>query len=134
MKKLYLKIEKLWFKISQPIRFLLVGGFNTVASFIIYSSAILLNANYLIALIISYTLGIILSITTMRYYVFQSNKNIISEYTKASIVYLSCLLMNYIFLYILINIFQNSPILSQGIYTIISSIYLYLTHKKFSFK
>lgn len=134
MKKIYLKIESLWFKISQPVRFLLVGGFNTVASFIIYSSAILLNANYLIALVISYTLGIILSITTMRYYVFQSNKNILHEYTKASIIYLSCLLMNYMFLYILINILQNSPILSQGIYTVISSIYLYLSHKKFSFK
>ena len=134
MKKLYLKIEALWFMISQPIRFILVGGFNTVAAFLIFAGAIILNIEYPIATIITYALGFNLSIFTMRYCVFQSHKNIIKEYSKALSVYLSCFLINYIFLYVFIDIMQIDPILTQGIFTVFSSLYLYLSHKYFSFK
>ena len=134
MKKLYLKIEALWFMISQPIRFILVGGFNTVAAFLIFAGALILNIEYPIATIITYALGFNLSIFTMRYCVFQSHKNIIKEYSKALSVYLSCFLINYIFLYVFIDIMQIDPILTQGIFTVFSSLYLYLSHKYFSFK
>ena len=33
---LYKDIEKIWFRLDQKIRFILVGGFNTTVSFLIY--------------------------------------------------------------------------------------------------
>ena len=133
MKKIYLKFETLWFQLSQPLRFLLVGGFNTLASFLIFSGIIMLHIKYPIAIIITYIICLNLSIFTMRYYVFQSRKNIFKEYYKALSIYLSCLLINYIFLYVFTDILQINPIYTQGAYTIISSLYLYYSHKNFSF-
>ena len=133
MKKLYFKIETLWFTLSQPLRFLLVGGFNTVISFLLFSFLIYLHLNYEIALLITYIIGINLSILTMRYYVFQSHSPLIKAYGKAWLTYLSCLLLNYVTLYILIDMLHINTILAQGIYTVISTIYIYITHQKFSF-
>ncbi len=133
MKKLYFKIESLWFTIPQTLRFLIIGGINTVISFLIFSLLICCHLIYEIALLITYIITINLSIFTMRYYVFRSHGNLIKAYTKAWLSYLSCILLNYATLYILIDLLQINTILAQGIFTIISTIYLYIIHQKFSF-
>lgn len=131
---LYKLIEKWWFKnIPDQIRFILVGGFNTLTSYLIFIG-LCVFCNYGIALIITYILGINLSIFTMRYYVFAGTGKLLHQYSKALITYILMLIGNYAFLYLSVDIYDQAPWLAQAEYTFISTIALYLVHKKINFK
>ncbi len=130
---LYSKIEKWWFaKFPEQIRFVLVGGFNTMAAYVLF---VCLNFvfSYHVTLIITYFLAVNLSIFTMRYYVFRSKGNLLGQYSKAGLTYLSMLALNYVFLYITIDGWGQESWLAQAEYTILSTIVLYLMHKKVNF-
>ena len=95
MIELYKKIEQIWFKINQKIRFLLVGGFNTVFAYGVFVGLYqLAGLNYNLALITQYFITVNVSIFTMRYYVFQSSGNIAAEYAKAGSVYVGMYFFN----------------------------------------
>lgn len=133
MIKLYRQIERLWFSlIPEKIRFLLVGGFNTLASYFLFLGLSQIMSYYW-ALIITYCLAINLSILTMRYYVFQSHINFMQQYAKAWGTYLAVIVFNYIFLAIFVDLLNQPLWLAQGEYTIISTIGSYIMHKKVNF-
>ncbi len=134
MLKLYKNIESLWFRINQKIRFLLVGGFNTVLAYALFVFLFLIcDWNYSTSLITQYIITINISIFTMRYFVFQSHSNLKQEYLKAWGVYLFLLVLNYLYLFIT-SWFEINTILAQGIYIIISTILTFVLHKKYSFR
>jgi putative flippase GtrA len=145
--RIYFVIENFWFRFPQKLRYLLVGGFNTV-----FAYSVLAALNYLfsvinqaqglefdskvianIALFVQYALCINVSFITMRYYVFQSHGNWKAEFFKAWSVY--------IFLYLI-----NAPIItflmflglhllvSQALYLIFSTIITFILHKYYSFR
>ena len=131
---LYKKIEDFWFKINQKIRFILVGGFNTVFAYGVFALLfVLLNLPYLLTLIIQYVITVNVSIVTMRYYVFRANGDFIQEYCKAWSVYIVMFLFNSIFLSFLVEVCHIQELYSQAIYLTISTIFTYLLHKYFSF-
>ena len=134
MIKWYKYIENLWFTLlPQKLRFLLVGGFNTVSSYVIFVIFTSLFA-YQAALIITYFLSINLSIITMRCYVFRTGSlNLSKQYLKAGITYLLMLLGNAVFLWLTVDFYHVNPLLSQAIFTIISTILLYYIHKNVNF-
>ena len=145
MKKLYLWSEKIWFKFPQKLRFLLVGGFNTVFAYLILnllnvlfglllkdilSSVVIAN----LALIIQYILTINVSFVTMRYYVFQSHGNWRKEWLKAWSVYIFSYLINAPVLTFMMAVFGWSTWLAQGLYLIFSTIITFILHKYYSFR
>ncbi len=145
MKKLYLMAEKIWFRFPQKIRFLLVGGFNTVFAYLVlnllnvfftflfqesFSKVVIAN----LALILQYILTINVSFITMRYYVFQSHGNWYKEWLKAWSVYILLYLINAPVLSLMIGVFGWSTWLSQGVYLIFSTIITFLLHKYYSFR
>ena len=84
MIKTYKYLENIWFKINQKIRFLLVGGFNTTTSFILYYLFLYITqGREQISLLLMNIININISIVTMRYYVFQSHGDFKQEYLKA---------------------------------------------------
>jgi len=133
--RLYFKVEDWWFRlIPEKIRFLLVGGFNTVFAYGVF--ALLLQGfglPYLWALIIQYFITVNVSIATMRYYVFQSKGDIIKEFVKAWGVYLMVFGLNSVGLSFLVEICKIAPLWAQAIYLIFSTIVTYILHKYFSF-
>ena len=145
MIKLYLWAEKIWFHFPQKIRFLLVGGFNTVFAYLVLNLLNLLFgfvfkevlskiviAN--MALIIQYIITINVSFITMRYYVFQSHGNWRKEWLKAWSVYIFLYLINAPVLTFMMAILGWSAWVAQGIYLIVSTIITFLLHKYYSFK
>lgn len=136
MIKLYLAIERFWFaKIPETVRFVLVGGFNSVASYLIFLGFyFLFNEYYSAALIAQYIVTINLSILTMRYYVFRSRGSIGKEYAKAWPVYIFMLGANYPFLYAFDKVFGISAPIAQPIFIVTSAIGTYLLLKYFSFR
>lgn len=93
--KLYKDIEKIWFRLNQKIRFILVGGFNTTVSFFIYYAFLYITlGKEQLSLLLMNLININISIATMRYYVFQSQGNWWHEYTKAFSSYIVLYFVN----------------------------------------
>ncbi len=142
--KLYLWAENIWFKFPQKLRFLLVGGFNTVFSYAVFFSLYWLFSNLNIwnfdkiivsnaALVVQYCITINLSFITMRYYVFQSHGNWKTELLKAWSVYVSLLFINAPVISFLIWLGIH-PLLAQALYLTFSTIITFLLHKYYSFR
>ena len=145
MKKLYLWAEKVWFRFPQKMRFLLVGGFNTLFAYLVLNFLNILFSfifqNILskvaianIALVVQYILTINVSFMTMRYYVFQSQGNWYKEWLKAWSVYIFLYLINAPVLTFMMVFLGWSTWLAQGVYLIFSTIITFLLHKYYSFK
>lgn len=149
--KAYKIIESIWFKINQKIRFILVGGFNTLTSFLLYYMFLYLTqGREQVSLLLMNIININISITTMRYYVFQSHGNFKQEYLKAFSSYIVLYFINTGLLAFFVkivkikeklspqNILQEIPNLDKAIAQlcciIIITILTFFVHKYFSFR
>ena len=146
--KLYMWAENLWFSFPEKLRFLLVGGFNTVVAYALLASldwsfkkiniymgwglSKVLVAN--IALFIQYAITINLSFITMRYYVFRSKGKFFNEWLKASSVYIFLYLINAPIMSFLMLMFDLASWQAQGMYLIFSTIITFILHKYYSFR
>lgn len=130
----YIFLENMWFKWPQKLRFLLVGGFNTVFAYSLFALLFaIVHLPYMWALIVQNIITINFSIFTMRYYVFQSKGNFWHEYCKAWGVYLWMFFFNSIALTFLVEVCHIYELWAQAIYLLISTVMTYLLHKYFSF-
>ena len=149
--KLYKDIETIWFRINQKIRFLLVGGFNTSVSFLIYYAFLYFTSGKeQLSLLLMNLVNINISIATMRYYVFQSTGNWWHEYTKAFSSYIVLYFVNMGLLAFFVKIIHiqetlspNSVLhsipnlnkaLAQLCCVVIITILTFFVHKYFSFR
>ena len=146
--KLYMWAENLWFKFPEKLRFLLVGGFNTVLAWSILSGLdwLFLHINENLgwnfpkiwvanaALIVQYAITINVSFMTMRYYVFRSHGNFWQEWAKAWSVYIFIYFINAPSMSFLMWAFGLAAWQAQGIYLVISTILTFLLHKYYSFR
>ena len=121
MMRFYRKIENFWFEnVSEKVRFLLVGGFNTCLSYVIF----LLfewQLGYKIAVAATYVIAINVSIFTMRYYVFRAKGKILNQYLKAGGVYVITIAANYLFLFLMIDLAKSDAWFAQALFTLIST-------------
>lgn len=117
----------------RQLRFLVVGGFNTLVSYLFFLLAEAIFG-YQAALIVTYVIGINISIFTMRYWVFQSCIPLRKQYIKAASTYILMLLCNYIFLYLAVDCAGGKSWAAQAFFTVISTTALYFLHKEINFK
>ncbi len=151
MIKAYKYLENIWFKINQKIRFLLVGGFNTTTSFILYYLFLYLTeGREQISLLLMNIININISVITMRYYVFQSQGNFKQEYLKGVSSYIVLYFINTGLLAFFVrmihikeklspqSILQEVPNLDKAIAQlcciIIITVLTFFVHKYFSFR
>jgi putative flippase GtrA len=130
------KILQIWFFIPQSLRYLLVGGYNTVVSLIIFSILyfILPNLHYLIISILAHFISVFNSAVTFRLLVFKVKDSFFIQLIRINISYLAYLLINLILMYILCNIYNVYPIYATIIAILILTPIFYFIHKFFSFK
>lgn len=134
MLSLYRAVEKIWFRLPQKLRYLLVGGFNTVLVYILFAAAVRWGGlSYKTAIVLVYIAGVNVSIFTMRYYVFRSSGNIKREYAKAWSVYFFAMLINYAAMYFMVDVCAVNELAAQGVYTVFITVLTYILHKSFSF-
>lgn len=150
--KLYLWMENIWFsKVPEKLRFLLVGGFNTTTSFLLYYMFLYFtNGREQLALLLMNLVNINISIATMRYYVFRSKGSFWIEYQKAFGSYIALYFFNIGLLHFFVsiirlkenisseNILYNVPNLNKAVAQIccifITTIVTFFVHKYFSFR
>jgi putative flippase GtrA len=128
---------KIWFKIDERIRFLLVGGYNTLFAFLLFCLLEFLfrdHFHYLIILFLSHIISVLNSFITFRFFVFRSQGHVVHEYIKINIVYLIYYLSNAALLYLLHDLFHINILISQFTCICILMVATYTAHKHFSFK
>ncbi len=130
-------IKTFWFNISEPLRYLMVGGFNTILSLALFSFFYLIldnHLNYLIISIIVHFISVLNSTITFRYLVFKAKGNFWRYYIKTNISYLLYLALNLALLYILCNKLNIYPIYASVINVCLLTPLFFFIHKFFSFK
>ena len=126
------KIESL-FKIQQ-IRFLFVGGLNTIVGYGTYALFIFFGVNYLIANTLSTIIGVIHSYIWNRNFTFKSSKSVKKEILKFVLVYGVSYLIGTLNILILVSLFNINEYISGGINLVFTTLISWFGHKYFSFK
>jgi len=118
------------------VRYLVVGGSNTVVGFAAYAVALALvgHSNYWIALLISHSIGTTLAFVLYRRFVFLVSGRIFADYLRFQMVYLGALSLNIFFLFVFVQLLQADPLASQGGLLALIAALTYLAHKFFSFR
>ena len=131
-------ILNLWFKIPEKLRFLLVGGWNTLFSLVLFALIFATSENYKLSLVIAHFTSVLQSFLTFRFFVFRANlnkdANILMEYLKINLVYLIYFGLNYALLVLFVETFKINPIIAQVLITCILVVYAYIANKYFTFK
>ena len=131
------KILAIWFALNQKLRYLLVGGFNTVFSYTLFCLFQFLfgaHVHYLLILIFTYFISVFNSFVNFRFFVFRSRGHFWHEYLKVNFVYLWHLILNVALLYALKDKMHVNVFAAQFICAIILVVIVYFAHKHFSFR
>jgi putative flippase GtrA len=138
MIKLYSYFEYIWnywFSLKKPIRYLLVGGFNTLFSIALF--AVCYNVfnekiGYITILVGTHFISVLNSTATFQFFVFRS-KNFVLNYARANVTYLAYLCVNAVLLKISKDVLDFDVIYSQIAITLILIVPFYFINKLFSF-
>jgi putative flippase GtrA len=136
---------------DEVIRFLLVGGFNTGFSLVVYSGFVILFGHLLphrgkpliadIAFVISTPIGITVAFLCYKHFVFRTKGNYLKEWIRCFAVYSVSFPIGLVVLPTATHLLQHvlltrpyAPFLAGIVNSIIIACYSYFAHKKFSFK
>ena len=129
-------MREYWFKLSDKIRFLIIGGFNAGVSYFIYSAFCLIlgDSAYQVALALAWAISSVVSYTKQKFLVFQANGNWIKEYLKCCTTWFFSYLINAGLLEFIVKILHLNVFVAQIIATITAAMFTYIFFKKFAFK
>jgi len=136
---------------GEVIRFLLVGGFNTVFSLTLYSGFVILFSHLLpsrgkpliadIAFVLSTPVSITVAFLCYKHFVFRTKGNYLKEWLRCFAVYSVSFPMGLAILPAATHLFQRfasthpyAPFLAGIVNSLVIACYSYFAHKKFSFK
>lgn len=122
----------------QETRFLIVGAANTawgLASYpILYFALSPFALNYLVILIITYTVNTLVSFVTQKYLVFKSKKRHLRELLRFIGFQLIMLTVNLIALPLLIKITGLNPMIAQTCFVVFVIVSSYFFHNYITFR
>ncbi len=125
-----------WIRFPEKLRFLLVGGYNTVISYLLYALFLWIGDERYpqLSLFLSFILSSLNSYWTQKIFVFVTSGNYIREYIRCLLSWGISYLLNVFLLYILVHIVLLNPYLAQFIAQILVVVNSYLMLKHFAFK
>ena len=129
-------MKEYWFKLSDKIRFLIVGGFNAGVSYIIYSAICLIlgESAYQIALALAWAISSVVSFTTQKFLVFKGNGNWMKEYIECCATGFFSDLINAGLLEFIVKVLHLNVFIAQIIATLSAAVFTYILFKKFAFR
>jgi putative flippase GtrA len=123
--------------LSEKMRYLMVGGWNTIFGYIIGVGLFLILNQYMHIILIA-ILGNIISITmsfiTYKLLVFKTRGRWLSEYLKCHLVYGVNTIIGILFLWFFVDRLSINIWLAQAAIILPMVIFSYLMHKFFTFK
>lgn len=130
----YNQLFNLWIKFPEKIRFLLVGGYNTVFSYFLYVLLVYFGVNAQISLLISFAVSSVNSYLTQKFYVFLTKGNYLDEYLKCLTTWLGSYVLNAVLLFVFMHFFNLNAYIGELIVLILLTVYSFVALKYFAFK
>lgn len=124
-------------KHEQKLRYLIIGGWNTVFGYGVFAGLYFWLEgfiHYLVILSISYVLSITNAYIGYKLFVFKTRGNILREYFRFYLVYGVSFIFNLATLPLFVETLRFNMYVAQAIVTLITILGSYLLHKNFSFK
>lgn len=136
VKEFYSFLFDNWLKIPEKLRFLLVGGFNTVVSYLLFVLFLLImgQERYQLSLFFAWVFSSFISFATQKNYVFCTKGNWLEEYSKCLFTWGIAYVINAIVLEIIVRHFLLSPLIAQVGAVLLTTIITYILFKNFVFK
>lgn len=131
-----MNIKDFWFNLSDKIRFLVIGGFNALFSYVLYSIMLLFwgPEAYQVSLLLSWTLSSFVAFMLQRNLVFQSKGPIVKQYLKCCSTWVFSYLINAMFLKLLVENLSCNVYLAQLVANAAVAVFTYILFKAFAFK
>jgi putative flippase GtrA len=122
---------------DERVRFVLVGGVNTVVGyglFVLFVLTIGPTIGYLGSLYAAYVLATISAFVLHRRFTFRVHGNLVIDFLRFSSVYVVSLLINSLALPLLVEFGHLTPIVAQACIVVLTTLISYVGHKWFSFR
>lgn len=125
---------------DERVRFLFVGGINTVFGYAVFAGLYLVagqRIGYLGSLYISYVVGVSLAFVLHRRVTFRAHKmggNPVVDFLRFASVYVVALAVNTVGLPLLVEVGHLPALGAQAIMVVVVTIISYVGHKYFSFR
>lgn len=122
---------------DQGLRFLAVGGFNTVFGFCLF--AVLLHIaggriHYLFVLTFATVIAVVVAFFGYRTFVFKVRGNVLRDLGRFSLVYIGALAANAALLPLLVEVLELPILLAQAFVVSGTVVATFLAHRSFSFR
>jgi len=124
---------------DERVRFVLIGGINTIVGYGLYALLYLSAGRfigYLGALYISYVIAIGIAFVLHRRFTFRvsGSGNVFIDLVRFAAVYVFSLIVNTLLLPVLIELGHVQPLVAQAAIVIVTTLISYFGHKLFSFR
>lgn len=130
------ELYKKWCRISDKIRFLLIGGVNAAISYVIFAIALYLigHEHYQLCVALQWVISSVFSFVNQKIFVFCTKGHWIEEYLKCCTTWFISYLLNVVILELLVRFFIPNAYISQIISIFVVSVSTYILFKYFAFK
>ena len=121
----------------QGLRYLLVGGFNTVFGYGLFALLLLLfgdEVHYLVILVAATIVAVLMAFVGYRYIVFRVRGSIVRDFARFSVVYAVALAVNAVALPLLVEAVGVPVLLAQAVVVTGTVIASFFAHRSFSFR
>lgn len=122
---------------DQRVRFLIVGGLNTVVGYGLFAFVQWLAGaviSYFGSVLIAHLLASMLAFTLYRRWVFRASGTVVVDFLRFQVVYLIPLAANLLALPILVAVVGLNVYVAQAIIVVVSTVVSFVGHKYFSFR
>ena len=119
---------------DQRIRFLLTGGINTAVGYGTFAFLIFTGVHYLVANVISTSVGVTCSYILNKYFTFQKKEKSISEVFRFVSVYAASFVLWNVLLFVLVDKMSLSPYWAGILNLIFTTLISWFGHKYYSFR
>ncbi len=136
MMNLYRRLYRYWMAYPQKLRFLLVGGYNTVFSYALFAVLLWVMAgrHEQIALLLSFAISSVNSFLTQKIYVFATVGGWKAEFIKCLGTWGLSYLINASLLWGLVDCIGVNPYIGQACAVIFLTVFSWIMLKHFAFK
>lgn len=131
-----MKIWGMSLLMSERMRFVAVGGWNTLVGYLVFLACHAWVGNEigpLLTLIVSYLIAVPHSFATQRWLVFKAKGAIGWQFLRFLLANSSIFVANMVLLPLTVRLFEADPRTAQGILVVLLTVASYLAHKYFSF-
>ncbi len=117
--------------------YLVVGGWNTLFGYLLFSALYYLLSNrlsYVLIFIASYAVSTLNAYWGYKRFVFKTATRFITEFPRFALVYVGALAVNLVVFPWLTTTLGLNPYLSQGLFTVVLVATTYIVNQRFSFR